>query len=122
MKLNIFLDDLRYCPDEFELFSTAEELLDFLHCHPNIEIGTLSLDHDLGEDVMSGYDFVKQLETTNIKSIDVIQFHTDNYEGFRNMATYCKNLQRFEIVKISFVDTIKKNCIDGEFTNSFWKL
>ncbi|WP_368488939.1 cyclic-phosphate processing receiver domain-containing protein [Clostridium sp. BJN0013] len=62
-KINLYLDDLRDCPESFILARTVEEAIYYLENY-NVEI--LSLNHDLGEDekgnlLSTGYDLVKYI-------------------------------------------------------------
>lgn len=93
-RVNIYLDDLRPLPKEFDLlFKTGEDLLEYLTHSGNQAIGIISLDHDLGMGVMDGYDFVKNMVHLHV-DINEIQLHTDNLVGFRNMYHYLTNAQR----------------------------
>lgn len=44
--INVYLDDLRDCPDGFTLARTFEEAVKLFE---NNEVNILTLDHDLGE-------------------------------------------------------------------------
>ena len=62
-KINIYLDDLRDCPEGFMIAKTVEQAIYYLE---NFQIGILSLDHDLGADSLgellpTGYDLVKYI-------------------------------------------------------------
>lgn len=86
MKINIYLDDLRDCPEGFVLAKNIEEVKKLFEQH---EIGILSLDHDLGEDekgnlLPSGYDFVKYFCEYGLQA-EKIYLHTDNPVGKENM-------------------------------------
>ena len=61
--INLFLDDLRDCPDGFILVKTVSQLIYKLDELKELdqEVKILSLDHDLGENEPTGYDFVKYL-------------------------------------------------------------
>lgn len=57
--MNVYVDDLRDCPEGFTIARTFEEAVTLLEQH---EVDILSLDHDLGEDaegnlLPTGYDF-----------------------------------------------------------------
>jgi hypothetical protein len=57
------------------------------------------LDHDLGEDILTGYDFVKMLVEMHIDDIcnlDAvkIQVHSANPVGAKNMRRLWENFQR----------------------------
>lgn len=96
--INLYLDDLRDCPDGFELAKTMEEAVSFLKEN---KINILSLDHDLGEEngklLKTGYDLVKWIcefyEEENL-SIKAIYLHTDNNVGRENMFETLKAAQR----------------------------
>lgn len=95
MKINIYLDDLRDCPEGFVLAKNIEEVKKLFEQH---EIGILSLDHDLGTDekgelLPSGYDFVKYF-CENGLYCEKIFLHTDNIVGKENMESVLKASQR----------------------------
>ena len=99
-KLNIFLDDDRPLPEGFDLlFRSGRSLLKYLRENKGAEFGVISFDHDLGV-VMDGYDVVKTIVADpDIEfSFDRWQFHTDNYEGMRNMYWYVKKRAFAKIV------------------------
>lgn len=84
--INIYLDDLRDCPEGFILAKTMEEAIE-LFKKDNVNI--LSLDHDLGEDsnnnlLKTGYDFVKYFCENGLYA-NKIYIHTDNPVGRENM-------------------------------------
>lgn len=113
---NYFLDDLRTAPDDFHEFETAEILLAVLKIFPkDEEINILSIDHDLGEGVMDGYDFVKALcALDHIPPIKEIRLHTDNMVGFKNMYYYLTNAQQHGILDSNIkIDKRKWEVIDG---------
>lgn len=85
-KINLYLDDLRDCPEGFVIARTVEEAKEYFK---NFEIGILSLDHDLGVDgkgnlLPTGYDLVKYICEEGLRA-DVIACHTDNSVGRDNM-------------------------------------
>jgi hypothetical protein len=60
-EINIYVDDLRVCPEGFVIARNIDEAIYYLE---NYKIAILSLDHDLGEDskgnlLPTGYDVVK---------------------------------------------------------------
>lgn len=114
--VNIFLDDLRKCPEDYLVFRTAESLILFLQHNPETEINILSLDHDLGLEALDGYDFVKEiyLQFPDIK-IKEVRLHTDNFTGFRNMYYYFINAIKNEALpNIEYVSPYLYDVIDGE--------
>lgn len=84
--VNVYLDDLRVCPEGFVIARTYEDAIELLE---NNKVGILSLDHDLGEDkegnlLKTGYDLVKYI-CENDCDIEKIYIHTDNTVGRTNM-------------------------------------
>ncbi|GMK37166.1 hypothetical protein PCCS19_02190 [Paenibacillus sp. CCS19] len=84
--INLYVDDLRDCPDGFELARTYGEAIHLLETH---DVDILTLDHDLGEDengveLPNGYDLVKYFCENGLRA-NKIYLHTDNPVGRRNM-------------------------------------
>lgn len=84
--MNIYLDDLRDCPEGFTIARTMNDAIKLIE-ENDVEI--LSLDHDLGEDangelLPNGYDFVKYF-CANGLNVGKIYIHTDNGVGRANM-------------------------------------
>lgn len=121
--MKVFLDDLRFAPTEYDMvFRNAESFLKWLEENPDQEITKLSLDHDLGEGLMDGYDMVKKMVLLPNK-IESIQFHTDNLVGLKNMYYYIKNARDNGLmVNLKTIRTHKVNTIDGVETVSPYKL
>ncbi len=93
-KINLYLDDLRDCPKDFEVarnVNVAKKLFE------DYDIGILSLDHDLGEDenglLPTGYDFVKYFCEYGLYA-ESIYIHTANPVGRENMYKTLKAAQR----------------------------
>lgn len=85
-KINLYVDDLRDCPEEFVISRTVEQAKYFLE---NFVIDVLSLDHDLGIDeqghlLPTGYDLVKYICEKGLRA-ERIYLHTDNSVGRENM-------------------------------------
>lgn len=94
-KINLYLDDLRDCPEGFTLARNMDEAIDIFSKH---EVHILSLDHDLGENengqlLPTGYDFVKYFCEYGLYA-DKIYMHTDNGVGRENMVETLKGAQR----------------------------
>lgn len=95
MKINVYLDDLRDCPEGFVLAKNIDELKKIFEEN---EVTILSLDHDLGEDengnlLPTGYDFVKYFCEYGL-FCDKIYLHTDNTVGKDNIEAVLKASQR----------------------------
>ncbi|WP_307976742.1 cyclic-phosphate processing receiver domain-containing protein [uncultured Streptococcus sp.] len=94
LPLKIFVDDERPYPVGYnKVYRDGESLLMFLRENKDVKISLLSLDHDLGEDKMDGYELVKQLVELN-PNISKIRFHTSNIVGFHNMGNYLINAKK----------------------------
>lgn len=98
--VNLYLDDLRVCPNNFLLARTYEEAIQIINKN---KINILSLDHDLGEDIngnllKTGYDLVKYICENNI-DINYIYIHTDNVVGRENMYQTLLGAKRRGFIK-----------------------
>ena len=93
-KINVYLDDVRKAPEGFILVKSMKELV---HLFEEKEVGILSLDHDLGENTSTGYDFVKYFCLNNLE-VDYIFLHTSNPVGRENMYRMLVNAQKAEII------------------------
>ncbi|MBT2759902.1 hypothetical protein J7E85_01380 [Paenibacillus sp. ISL-20] len=85
-KINLYVDDLRDCPEGFVVARTYYEAKHILETQ---DVSILTLDHDLGEDtegkeLPNGYDLVKYICEHGLKA-DKIYLHTDNPVGRDNM-------------------------------------
>ena len=89
MKYKIWLDDLRQKPQDtteytWLWYKTAEELIEdllkkYFNWHPHsMEIVEISLDNDLGEGLMEGYQVLDWLESLMIPVDFNIHIHTSN--------------------------------------------
>lgn len=94
MKIKIYVDDLRDCPDGYIVARTMGQAIHYLE---NNEVSILTLDHDLGEDengiLPSGYDLVKYICENGLRA-DKIYIHTDNPVGRDNMYQTLLGAQR----------------------------
>jgi hypothetical protein len=79
--INLFLDDLRPYPTGFKIARNVEEAKYYME---NCRINILSLDHDLGENVPTGYDLTKWM-VENDRWANIIYLHTSNPVGRANM-------------------------------------
>ncbi|MDS0526543.1 hypothetical protein NNC19_12700 [Clostridium sp. SHJSY1] len=85
-KINLYVDDLRDCPEGFQIARNIEQAKYYL---AKFDIEIISLDHDLGVDeqgnlLPTGYELVKYICENGLK-IDKIYIHTDNPVGRENM-------------------------------------
>ncbi len=93
---HIYLDDLRGCPEGWEIVHTYGACIDALK---EGDVGYLSLDHDLGVDHegkvygKTGYDVCKWMVENNVWPKISITLHSANPVGRINMrqllARYC---------------------------------
>lgn len=112
-----FLDDIRFVPQGYNLvFRNGEDLIKYLQEHPNEHYELISFDHDLGQNVMDGFDVVKEIvnnEKINF-TFDKFQFHTDNLTGFINMFYYLISARKNNVISENgLIDPFKHTYIDG---------
>lgn len=111
--MKIFVDDIRVAPNHYDLvFRTGEDFINWLKDNSDKHIDLISLDHDLGEGIMDGYELVKQMVDICF-SCCVIQFHTDNITGFLNMYHYLKSANKAGVINVPKLRKQKVNCING---------
>lgn len=113
----IFLDDIRFVPSGYNLvFRRGEDLIKYLEEHPNEHYELISFDHDLGQNVMDGFEVVKEI-VGNKKinfTFDKFQFHTDNLDGFINMFYYLISSRKSKVIsEKGLIDPFKHAYIDG---------
>lgn len=95
--MKIWLDDVRETPEGWVRFKTAESLIDFLSNNFNL-VEEISFDHDLGENVLSGYDVLNWIEEyvyNHRCKIPTMLIHSDNSAGIKNMRAAIESIQRF---------------------------
>lgn len=113
----IFLDDIRFVPQGYNLvFRNGEDLIKYLKEHPNEHYDLISFDHDLGQNVMDGFDVIKEIvNNENINfTFDKFQFHTDNLTGFVNMFYYLISARKNNVISMKgLIDPFKYTYIDG---------
>lgn len=116
-KTNIVVDNLRYRPQDYLYLNLLKIFLCWLYENPLVEIGCLSLDHDLGEEKLSGYDLVKILIEENLlNNTDSIQLHTDNMIGFKTMYFYLINARKKGLLSTDiFINKYKIDLIESVF-------
>src|SRR4051812_24744480 len=103
----IWLDDVRPAPDGWEWCKTAEDAIMIIRVDafmndvgtPHLtQISDISLDHDLGEGVKTGYDVVKELEwcVAHCQGYRVpnITIHSMNPVGRENMQRAIDSIRR----------------------------
>lgn len=104
MTYKLFLDDERSpLDDSWTVFRTVNQAMSYVH-----EFGPpthMSLDHDLGANEQTGYDFVKQYvellfeKSNDDKHYDFLEVnlyvHSQNPVGKLNMELYWKDVQKF---------------------------
>jgi hypothetical protein len=107
--IKLWLDDVRPAPVGWKWVKTAQSTIAELEKNEfNVEI--LSLDHDLGDDVVfgTGYDVMKWIEEGvffgNYTPPKSIKFHTANPIGRKKMEASLNFIKKFGNVKIG--DTI----------------
>lgn len=80
-KINLYMDDLRSCPQGFVLARSGEECVQLLQ---DVKVHILSLDHNLDWDKMDGYEVAKFMVDHQIYA-DEIYLHSSNPVGRERM-------------------------------------
>ncbi len=94
VKKNVFLDDVRSCPDGFMLVRDADACLDMLNHHL---IYHLSLDYDLVDKYKNGYYLVEQMVKNHLYA-DHIIIHSANASGSKKMYNYLKEARNLHLI------------------------
>lgn len=98
----IFFDDDRQDMDDWTTMRTSPQLLYFLtHNDKSIPVDILSMDHDIGNDKLSGYELLKEIIDTHPEAFDAIKeirFHTNNMVGGRNMYSLMTNAKKMGVI------------------------
>jgi len=118
MKINLYLDDKRDCPEGFVIARTMDEAIELMKTH---KVHILSLDHDLGEDknkelLPTGYDFVKYFCGNGLYA-DKIYIHTYNPRGREDMYETLKGAQRRGFIS-SDIYISSKEAVPGKYSDS----
>lgn len=94
--MKIYLDDERPAPEGWILAMTVPILIHLMKTQSNIT--DISLDHDLGNNELTGYDFMLWLEqqvfNKLIINIPNVTFHTANPTGRKNMELSLCSIER----------------------------
>lgn len=98
--MKLFIDDIREAPDQswilyrsyYEAFSFACDFGDF--------ITEISLDHDMGENEPTGYDFLCRIEGIIYQQRKFLRkckftIHSANPVGRKNMEAAINSIERF---------------------------
>lgn len=105
--INVFLDDMRVCPNNFTLVKSVKKCIRMLETE---EINVLSLDHDLGHNVPTGYDLCKWIVEHNIYP-KIIYIHSSNPVGVNNMIQLLTRYAPKDItIKKVFYENFKLYC------------
>lgn len=113
--MKIFIDDLRAKPDKYDLkFESGEELLSWIDDNKDEVIELLSLDHDLNEGFMDGTELCRKLVEIDNLQLKSIQFHSDNYQGIKNMYSIIASAKKVGLLEnLRTTVPYKINVIDG---------
>jgi hypothetical protein len=96
--VKIYLDDIRPAPIGYELAKNYHDMIEFLSSHYNDgAIEEISLDHDLGEEDLTGYDVLiwieEQVFNNNYKP-PKIKLHSANPVGMYRMSQVVDSISR----------------------------
>lgn len=95
--MNIYLDDKRQNPQGFVLTKTVEDTIILLKLYEN-EVDILSLDHDLGSYIQTGYDVLLWIEKEMFLNGYIppkkIHIHTTNPSARVKMELAVKRIEK----------------------------
>lgn len=113
--IKIFIDDIRDKPEKYDVkFESGEELLAWIAANPDVNIELLSLDHDLNEGFMDGTELCRRLVEIDDLELTKIQFHSDNFEGLKNMYSIIKSAHKVGLIPgLRRINPYKVNVING---------
>jgi len=100
-KKRLYLDDLRTPPagEGYQVFRTVVELQTWIEANGLNEVEEISLDHDLGQDMPTGYDFINWLEryviAHNLREMPRIVSHSSNPAGRANIERAVEAIRRW---------------------------
>lgn len=120
--INIFIDDIRVTPSHFDLtFRTMEEFITWIEVNPTTPC-EISLDHDMGVDVMDGTTMSRKLPYLD-NGIQVIRFHTSNFDGMKNMRSNFNSAKKAGLMEnLEYIDDVHYESVDGEYTPLGYKV
>lgn len=99
--MKIWLDDVRD-PGAGWLWVKDVPTLKRIVQKKNQSIEIISLDHDLGENIPTGYDFLNWFEGKvaegSIRTVPKLQIHSANPVGRKNMEAAIKSIERLDRV------------------------
>lgn len=90
--MKLWLDDVRPAPEGWYWAKNVETAKAMLI---RGEVTHLSLDHDLGEDCLSGYDLCKWMAENNLWPSEQITIHSMNPVGRDNMRAIINRYSPF---------------------------
>ena len=98
MTWKLFLDDERFPVDDSTVVRTVDEAMSMIKAK-GIPF-SMSLDHDLGENQKTGYDFMKEfidfLMDGDASNVSVsVYVHSQNPVGKKNIEEYWENFLRY---------------------------
>lgn len=96
-KMKLWLDDTRPAPEGWMHVASVADAILWCKIIGLSEVEEISLDHDLGENVATGYDFMKWLENESTKDefvLPIIHIHSANPVGRVNMQRAIDSINR----------------------------
>lgn len=93
--MKLWLDDVRVMPDDYDVWCRrAEDAIAILKS--GIVVSEISLDHDLGLDILTGYDVAKWIEAAAYALKPIVwHCHSQNPEGKRRIEAAMHNADEY---------------------------
>ena len=105
--IKVWLDDERPAPLGWHHFYTAESMIAFFETYKGeYNVTYITLDNDLGENALEGYDAVKKLVDLGI-SAKWWNIHSENVIAADNMYNYLSNAMRYHKINEAIITKYK---------------
>ena len=105
--IKIWLDDERPAPLGWHHFYTAESMIAFFEAYKGeYNVTCITLDNDLGENALEGYDAVKKLVDLGI-SAKWWNIHSENVVAADNMHNYLSSAMYYHMINNAAITNYK---------------
>ena len=99
--MKIWLDDIRPAPEGWIWSKDSSDFYSIVGAIYNGVVWKISLDHDLGEDSLTGYDLLCEIEKMVAKnpniSLPEFHIHSANPVGRKNMERAIESIKRLTL-------------------------
>ena len=105
--IKVWLDDERTAPLGWHHFYTAESMIAFFEAYKGeYNVTCITLDNDLGDNALEGYDVVKRLVGLGI-SAKWWNIHSENVVAADNMHNYLSSAMYYHMINNAAITNYK---------------